>query len=148
MIRPADGAALLCALALAGCAATPEMPSGAPGPGRLCASGLVTYRETLALTPEARLDLRVVDLSRGMAAVTVLAKVEGRIAGPVPRPFRICYDPAGFGMEAKPALRAWIEDRQATLFYKRAAVLLPPDQSVDNVYLVLDALGSTGGDGR
>lgn len=136
------------AMVLAGCALPRDEAAPGAASGRLCASGVVTYREAVRLTPEARLDLRIVDLSRGMAAVTVIAKVEGRVRGQVPLSFRICYHPAALGMAAKPALRAWIEDRQATLFYKRAAVLLPPGRSVDNVHLVLDALGSAGGEGR
>ncbi len=76
------------ALVLAGCSGAGRMPDGATGE----VTGTVTYRQRIALPPDAVIRVRLADVSRQDVPADVLAEVDIPSAGrQVPIPFRLTY---------------------------------------------------------
>lgn len=69
-------------------------------------SGVVTYRERIALPPGAELVVRVGDVSLADAPATVVAGYTATTATQVPIPFVMCLDPAQLDERHRYALRA------------------------------------------
>ena len=79
-------------------------------------SGTVSYRERMALTPQARLIVSLQDVSRADARATTLAEKEIGNPGPVPIAFELEYDPADIDQRMSYAIRAEIHDQNRMLF--------------------------------
>lgn len=102
-----------CLLALlvfcAGCAAT-QPEAVAPSAPIATVTGSVSYRERIALPPDARVIVRLVDVSRADAPATVLGEqviaTQGR---QVPFAFVIAYDPQRIDQRYSYAVQARIE---------------------------------------
>ena len=73
---------------------TEPVPSEPAAPAAATVTGTVTYRQRIALSPDAVLEVKLVDISRADApAVTIGEHVIGK-PGQVPIAFEIEYDPA------------------------------------------------------
>ena len=96
------------ALGLAGCVS-------ASGPARL--TGSVTYRERIALPPDAVVNVLLLDVSMLGVPPRVVAKQEIRPQGQVPIPFVLEYDRAAIDPAHRYGLRANIVDANGRLLW-------------------------------
>jgi len=114
-------AALSLVTALAACAVAPDKGAGPvmPAPQPLTKlTGTVTYRERVALPPEARLTVRISDVSLADAAAPVIAEVEMATEGKqVPLAFTLDYDPARITSRGSYAVSARIVDGSGQLIW-------------------------------
>ena len=79
-------------------------------------SGTITYRERLALTDRARVEITLEDVSRQDVAATVLSRQTLSSPGQVPIRFELRFDPAEIDERMSYAVRAKIHDRGRLLF--------------------------------
>ncbi len=90
----------------------------APGVGTPNVTGTVTYRERIALTPDAVVIVRIEDISRADAPATVIGeqmiKTEGK---QVPIPFAVSYRSADIKEGNRYNVRVRIEDGSGKLLY-------------------------------
>jgi putative lipoprotein len=111
----------------AGFAPTPESAPPAPLETRPAASlsGTVTYRQRVALTPEAEVQVELRDVSRQDAEAPLIAKRVIAKPGQVPIAFSLDYDPALIEPGHTYAVSARITDRGQLQFVTdtRVAVL-------------------------
>jgi putative lipoprotein len=105
--RPRLLAAAL-ALGLAGCVSP-------AGPAQL--TGSVTYRERIALPPDAVVNVLLLDVSMLGVPPRVVAKQEIRPQGQVPIPFALEYDRAAIDPAHRYGLRATITDADGRLLW-------------------------------
>jgi putative lipoprotein len=100
----------LTALSLAGCAATSVVPEdGGAAPAKV--TGIVTYRERIALPPTAVIKVQLVDVSRADAPAVVIGEQVIPAKGmQVPWAFGIGYDPTKIEANHSYAVQARIED--------------------------------------
>lgn len=89
---------------------------GGAGPDKPVVSGTLTYRERVALPPDAVVDVVLLDVSRMDVAATVLAERTLEPARPVPIPFELPYEPARIDPRMSYAVRATIRRGQQPLF--------------------------------
>ncbi|HSG91459.1 MAG TPA: YbaY family lipoprotein [Pseudomonadales bacterium] len=108
-IRP--GLVLLLLFLTTGCATAP--PSSMAD-ARV--SGTVTYRERIALPPDAVLEVALLDTSRMDVAAIVLAEQRIDSPGQVPVSFSLAYDPARIDPRMSYAVRATIRVDDRPLF--------------------------------
>jgi uncharacterized lipoprotein YbaY/heat shock protein HslJ len=78
--------------------------------------GSVTYRERMALPPNARLDVRIEDVSRADAPADVIAERTIAVTRQVPIPFELKTDPAALQPGHSYALRATLSADGEALF--------------------------------
>lgn len=137
-------AALAGLLFLAGCQTT---GGNVPPPGaqsRL--TGSVTYRERMALPPDATIAVRLEDVSRADAPATVIAEqkivAEGR---QVPIPFELSYAPEGIEPNRRHALRAEIRDAEGTLLFTTTTqhAALVAGAPTDNIEIRVERVAAT-----
>jgi len=81
----------------------------APVGSKSVVSGAVFYRERIALPPDARIIVKLVDVSRADAPAVVLAEQEIAPEGSVPVAFELEYDPARIDERMSYAVQARIE---------------------------------------
>ncbi len=105
-------------------APTPVPPPPAPLETRPVASlsGTVTYRQRVALTPEAELQVELRDVSRQDAEAPLIAKRVIARPGQVPIPFTLDYDPTLIEPGRTYAVSARITDRGQLQFVTDARV--------------------------
>lgn len=107
--------------ALAACETTPpgESPAALTEPASLVTlSGTAAYRERVALLPDARLVVRISDVSLADAAAPVIAEIEIATEGrQVPLPFSLDYDPARIDPRGRYAVSARINDGAGQLLW-------------------------------
>lgn len=111
--------ASLASLALTAC----EAP---PGTTTASVSGTATYRERIALPPDAAFEARIEDISRADAPATVIANTRIEPAGSPPFRFTIEYDPAKLAAHGHYAIRARVVHGDKLLFTSSADTPLPP----------------------
>ena len=101
---------------LAGCSTASVVPqTGGAAFARV--TGTVTYRERIALPPDAIVKVQLVDVSRADAPAVVLGEQLTETAGKqVPFSFVIAYDPAGIDERMSYAVQARIEAGGRLLF--------------------------------
>ncbi|HEX6828787.1 MAG TPA: YbaY family lipoprotein [Burkholderiales bacterium] len=80
----------------------------ATGWAQALVTGTATYRERIALTPDAVLEVTLEDVSRADAPAVVLGRARVEPAGQVPIRFEIAYDPAQIDDSHSYTLRARI----------------------------------------
>lgn len=123
--------------ALSACAPTPPGESAAvqpASPGLVTLSGTVFYRERIALPPDARVTVRISDVSLMDVAAPVVAETELATGGrQVPIAFSLDYDPARIEARGRYAVSARITDGGGRLIWiTDTHVDLPsPGQGVD-----------------
>lgn len=127
--------------ALSACAPTPResaaVQPASPGPassGLVTLSGTVSYRERIALPPDARVTVRISDVSLMDVAAPVIAETELATGGrQVPIAFSLDYDPARIEARGRYAVSARITDGGGRLIWitDTHVDLPPPGQGVD-----------------
>jgi uncharacterized lipoprotein YbaY len=80
-------------------------------------TGVVTYRERIALPPDAIVTVRIEDTSRADAPAILVGEQAIRDAGQVPIPFAVPYDPALIDPRNRYTLRARIESADGRLLW-------------------------------
>lgn len=117
--------------------------AGAPAPeaGSII-SGTVTYRERMALPPDAVVEVRLHDVSRQDAEAPLLAETVVRPEGrQVPLPFELRYDPARITPRGAYAVRATIRSGGRTLFTTDAVHRVITEGNPTKVDLLLRRAG-------
>lgn len=89
-------------------------PGESPPPASI--TGTVTYRERLALPPDAELLIRLEDTSRAGAHSEVIAEGSARIPHQVPLSFELPFDPAAIKPGNRYQISATIVHKGKTLF--------------------------------
>lgn len=86
------------------------------GPQTARLSGEVYYLPRIALPSDAELSVSLQDVSRADAPAIELARQQGPIAGQVPLPFSLDYDPTAVQPSHRYSVSARIEHRGRLLF--------------------------------
>jgi uncharacterized lipoprotein YbaY len=86
-------------------------------PERAAVSGVVTYRERVALTPDAVVRVQIEDSSRADAPAIVISEQVIESPGQVPIAFSVGYDPAAIDPAHRYTLRARITDGDGRLLF-------------------------------
>ncbi len=79
-------------------------------------TGTVTYRERIALTPEAVVEVQLLDVSLADASAKQIAIQTIKPKHQVPIPFELIYDPADIDERMTYAVRATIYEGERLLF--------------------------------
>ena len=79
-------------------------------------TGTVTYRERIALTPEAVVEVQLLDVSIADASAKVIAEQTIKPEHQVPIPFELTYDPVVIDERFTYAVRATIRERGQLMF--------------------------------
>jgi putative lipoprotein len=109
---------------------------------RRAITGVVLYRERIALPPGARITVRLVDVSRADAPATVLGEDIIDSEGQVPVAFKIDYDPALIDDRMRYAIEARIEvDGELRFITTEAHPVLTDGHPADNVEVVVHGAG-------
>lgn len=111
--------ALAAALSLSAC-------STASAPGMASVSGTATYRERIALPPDASFEARIEDVSRADTAATVIASTRIESPGNPPFRFTIDYDPGKLAPQGRYAVRARVLLGDQLMFTSDTYTPLPP----------------------
>ena len=88
------------------------MAGGEPG----SVTGTVAYRERIALTPEAVVQVQLLDVSVADASAKLIAEQTIKPQHQVPIPFELTYDPAVIDERYTYAVRATIRERGQLMF--------------------------------
>jgi uncharacterized lipoprotein YbaY len=126
--------------------AAPERaaPSPTPLPPRQSTlTGTVTYRERIALPPDAIVEVRLEDVSRADAPAIVVAEQTITSPGQVPIAFSLSYDPSAIEERFTYAVRARITDASGRLLFITTTMnrVLTRGAPTDGVELVLQRVG-------
>lgn len=105
--------------------------------------GTVSYRERMALPPEAEVRVAIEDVSKADAASQVVAEQVIHPATQVPIPFVLGYDANAIAARNRYALVAEIRDRDNTLLWRTDTALNPfaADVQQDDINLLLKRVG-------
>ena len=79
-------------------------------------TGSITYRERIALTPGARVEVKLLDVSLQDVAARVIAEQTIDVSHQVPIAFELVYDPAEIDQRMSYAVRATIFNGEKMLF--------------------------------
>jgi putative lipoprotein len=79
-------------------------------------TGTVTYRERMALTPDAVVEVQLLDVSLTDVAATLIAEQTIKPEHQVPIPFEISFDPAEIDERMSYSVRATIRSGGRTMF--------------------------------
>lgn len=134
----AIGVAML--LALAGCEAPKATDADENAAHVETIRGTVSYHERMALPPEARIEVSLVDVSLADAPSTTIAVTEIRPQGQVPVPYELSYDPGRIEERHRYALQARITSGDELLFITTTMNPILTG-SADNTALVLERVG-------
>ena len=93
-------------------------PNARPDASRSAVTGVVTYRQRIALPPDAVVRVQLQDVSRADAPSVVLGEqVIESMGRQVPFPFSIAYDPATIDPRGRCTVRARIESAAGDLLW-------------------------------
>ena len=127
---------------LTGCS-TPSVVPGIGGSASAQVTGTVTYRERIALPPDAIVKVQLVDVSRADASAIVLGEQLIDTAGKqVPFRFAIAYDPARIDERMTYAVQARIESGGRLLFISDQRYAVITRGAVKHVDMVLRSAGT------
>lgn len=105
-------------------------------------TGVVVYRERIALPPDAVLTVRLLDVSRSDAHAVVLGEQRVQPTGQVPIPFEIPYDSTRADDQTSCTLEARIEAGGALLFIStRAFPVITGGSPTKNVEILVERAG-------
>ena len=105
-------------------------------------TGTITYRERMALGPDATVEVELRDVSLQDAPSVTVAKVTITSPGQVPVSFEIEYDPSSINDRATYAVRATINDRGQMLFTNTTAYDVITRGNPTHVDMVLERVGA------
>jgi putative lipoprotein len=100
-------------------------------------TGTVTYRERIALTPDAVVEVQLLDLSIADASAKLIAEQTIKPQHQVPIPFELIYDPAVIDERYTYAVRATIRERGLLMFTTDRSYRVLTRGSPNHVDLVL-----------
>jgi putative lipoprotein len=100
-------------------------------------TGTVTYRERIALTPEAVVEVQLLDVSVADASAKLIAEQTIKPQHQVPIPFELIYDPAEIDERYTYAVRATIREREQMMFTTDRSYRVLTRGSPSHVDLVL-----------
>lgn len=112
---------------------TSSNAGGEPG----TVTGTVTYRERIALTPEAVVEVQLLDVSIADASARLIAEQTIKPQHQVPIPFELTYDPAVIDERFTYAVRATIRERGRLMFTTDRSYRVLTRGSPNHVDLVL-----------
>ncbi len=133
--------AVLLAGFIVGCKPGDQASVGDNAPQTAMVSGSVTYRERIALSPEAVVEVSLQDVSRADAAAVELSSMVIPNPGQVPIPFELEYDPAAIDERMTYSIRARIIDRGHLVFTTDTNVPVLTRGAGNEVKLVLVRVG-------
>lgn len=87
------------------------------GGGKAAVTGTVTYRERIALPPDAVLNVQLQDVSLADAPADVIGEEINTNPGQVPIPYEVAYDPKEIEENHTYSVRARIEDGSGKLLF-------------------------------
>jgi putative lipoprotein len=100
-------------------------------------AGSVTYRERIALTPEASVEVQLLDVSIADASAKIIASQTIQPEHQVPIPFELVYDPTEIDERFTYAVRATIRDGGRLMFTTDRSYRVLTRGSPNHVDLVL-----------
>ena len=100
-------------------------------------TGTVAYRERMALTPEAVVEVQLLDVSIADASAKLIAKQTIRPRRQVPIPFELVYDPADIEERLTYVVRATIREGGQLMFTTDRSYRVLMRGHPDHVDLVL-----------
>ena len=128
---------------LAACSTTSAVPAGG-GTSVARVTGIVTYRERIALPPTAVIKVQLVDVSRADAPAIVLGEQITQAAGKqVPFAFEIQFDPATIEANHSYAVQARIEQDGKLRFISDRHYAVITRGAPNRVDIVLRSVGSS-----
>jgi len=130
---------------VAACAITLVLLSGAPASATNRVSGTATYRERIALPPDAVLEVRLDDVSLADAPAIELGRIRVENPGNPPFAFEISYDPDQIDSRHVYAVRATIRAGGKLLFTTDTHYPVLTRGAGDEVELLLRRVGAGGG---
>jgi len=105
-------------------------------------TGTVSYRQRIALTPRAIVQVKLVDISRAGASSTIIAKQTIKPAGrQVPIPFAIQYDPSRINPRNRYSIQARILEDGRLRFINSQAYLVLTEGFPTTVNVILTPVG-------
>jgi uncharacterized lipoprotein YbaY len=134
----ADGA-LVASFRVAAAEASPPAP-GTAGTGPAAVTGTLTYRERIALPPDATATVVLADVSRADAPAITLAEQTISPAGQVPISFRLEYDPAAIDPRNRYVVRGTITAGGQLLFTTAQAYPVITQGAPSDVEVVLQSV--------
>lgn len=147
ILRSVSVAGLLSAGLLAGCVAPsgggPDRPSPPVSANEVKLKGTVAYRERIMLDPNARVEVKLIDVSRADAPSIDIARTEFGSAGrQVPLPFELTYDKSKIDPRGRYAVSARITGADGRLMWiSDTHYALPP--AGEPVALMLVSAGAS-----
>jgi copper homeostasis protein (lipoprotein) len=111
-------------------------------------SGTVTYRERIALTAAAVLEVRLDDVTSPGAATPMIARVRFEQLGQVPIRFELPYDAAAINPRGRYAVRATISDGGVLLFASTDTTLVLTQGHGSRADLVLTRMAGSAAPAR
>jgi uncharacterized lipoprotein YbaY/uncharacterized lipoprotein NlpE involved in copper resistance/heat shock protein HslJ len=106
-------------------------------------TGTITYRERMALSPTAVVDVRLDDVTRPGAAEPVVSSTRIDRPGQVPIRFELPYDPRSIDQRGRYAVRAVISDQGVVMFASLDTALVLTQGKGPKADLVLTRLPGT-----
>ena len=131
---------LALAVSLVGC--DPGAPAAEPSLEPTI-RGTVSYRERMALTPQAELEVRLLELPSSGGPAPVIGLIRIQNPGQVPITFQIPFDPQQMDPEARHAIQADIRDQGRTLFTTPHPIVVLQAQHNRPVDLVLHRVATS-----
>jgi uncharacterized lipoprotein YbaY len=126
-------------LAAAELGTAPNKPGYVKQAARL--TGTITLPARLTLTPDAVVEVTLVDMSRGEKSAAVVSRQLLTRPGASPLSFTVCYDPARINADAPYAVQIRVQDKGKTRLYLRnAAPVLTRGHVAANVVINLDKI--------
>jgi len=132
-------AALSCLLAACASRPAPIAPEP-PGMRATAIDGTITYRQRVALSPQAIVKIWLQDVSTQNAVPTILDEVEIRNPGPVPIAFRVRYERAQIRQEHRYTLLVKIYEGDRTVFLNATSYPVITQGCTDHCEVVLDMM--------
>ena len=105
-------------------------------------SGTITYRERMALTPDAEVEIKLLDVSLADIAATEIASITITDPGQVPVDFLLSYDPEKIQPQHTYSIRAEISDRGRRMFTTDTSYPVLTRDNGNHVDMVLIAMQS------
>jgi putative lipoprotein len=121
---------------VAGCATQPAVPEKTLA----TLEGTITYRQRVALSPEAIVKVWLQDVSKMDAVAEVLDEVEIRSPGQVPIAFRVKYDPERIVASHRYTLLVKIYEGDRTRFLNATSFPVITEGCTDQCEVVLDMM--------
>ena len=106
-------------------------------------TGTVTYRERIALTPNALVEVKLIDISRADAPAVTIGELNIKNPGQVPISFQIEYDPSAIDQRFVYAVQVRIMEGDQLAFINDTRYQVITRDSPTHVDMVLVKVGRT-----